>query len=354
MAIDPRKPNEPKNPVEGWVKRFKQQKQKDDARKNGGRVDSEVQEDGGENISDVDVQDPEEDIKAQSRYRGISWKEFVSTHLSRGTVDRLEVINNKWVKVILKAGMDSSAEVIWFSIDSPDRFERNLEAAQNELGIEAAREVPVVYKTRVEMNGGRVDSEVQRDGETNISDVGAHDPEEHIKSLFDEIPANQAVTLQKSGQGAEEQQEQEVKGGEGEKEVEGKTKEVRGGGNKDKESSRLGPTRIVHRNPGEEISLEIEGLGEEELRTKKLPRNKKRLNLVKPGPPRTPLKIDAYDNNNDYADQDFDYVVDPNYVVEPIPEMQDKISRRRFIPYLFQKKTMPDDYADEPDYDYYK
>ena len=116
----------------------------------------------------------------------------------------------------------------------------------------------------------------------------------------------------------------------------------------------MGPTKIVHRNPGEEISLEIEGLGEEELQTKKLSRNKKRLNLVKLGPPRTPLKIDAYDNNNDYADQELDYVVDPNYVVEPIPEMQDKISRRRFIPYLFQKKTMTDDYADEPDYDYYK
>jgi len=53
--------------------------------------------------------------------------------------------------VILKAGgMDS--EVIWFSIGSPDRFERNLEAAQNELGIEAARSVPVLYKTRMEMS----------------------------------------------------------------------------------------------------------------------------------------------------------------------------------------------------------
>jgi len=90
-------------------------------------------------------------LLAQSRYREISWKEFVETHLSRGTVERLEVINSKWVKVILKAGgMDS--EVIWFSIGSPDRFERNLEAAQNELGIEAARSVPVLYKTRMEMS----------------------------------------------------------------------------------------------------------------------------------------------------------------------------------------------------------
>ena len=91
-------------------------------------------------------------LLAQSRYREISWKEFVETHLSRGNVERLEVINSKWVKVILKAGSGMDSEVIWFSIGSPDRFERNLEAAQNELGIEAARAVPVLYKTRMEMS----------------------------------------------------------------------------------------------------------------------------------------------------------------------------------------------------------
>ena len=31
--------------------------------------------------------------------REISWKEFVTQHLSRGTVEKLEVINHKWVKV---------------------------------------------------------------------------------------------------------------------------------------------------------------------------------------------------------------------------------------------------------------
>ena len=32
-------------------------------------------------------------------FREISWKEFVNQHLSRGSVSKLEVINNKWVKV---------------------------------------------------------------------------------------------------------------------------------------------------------------------------------------------------------------------------------------------------------------
>ena len=45
------------------------------------------------------------------------------------------MINNKWVKVQLNSGaMDS--EVLWFSIGSVDTLERNLENAQNDLGIE--------------------------------------------------------------------------------------------------------------------------------------------------------------------------------------------------------------------------
>jgi hypothetical protein len=31
-------------------------------------------------------------------FREISWKEFVAQQLSRGNVERLEVVNNKWVK----------------------------------------------------------------------------------------------------------------------------------------------------------------------------------------------------------------------------------------------------------------
>jgi len=89
-------------------------------------------------------------LLSQSRYREISWKEFVEQHLARGTVDRLEVVNSKWVKVFSKSGVDN--EVLWFSIGSPDRFEKNLDSAQVELGIESAQAVPVLYKTRMEMS----------------------------------------------------------------------------------------------------------------------------------------------------------------------------------------------------------
>eukprot|EP00092_Neocalanus_flemingeri_P036230 GFUD01039447.1.p1 GENE.GFUD01039447.1~~GFUD01039447.1.p1 ORF type:complete len:793 (+),score=314.28 GFUD01039447.1:112-2490(+) len=84
----------------------------------------------------------------QSKYREISWKEFVGSYLSTGKVDRLEVINNKWVKVQLSSGMDN--EVLWYSIGSVDTFERNLENAQTELGMEASRSVPVLYKSQMD------------------------------------------------------------------------------------------------------------------------------------------------------------------------------------------------------------
>jgi len=88
-------------------------------------------------------------IMNASRYREISWKEFVTSYLATGRVERLEVINNKWVKVQMSS-MDN--EVLWFSIGSVDTFERNLESAQHDLGFDAARVVPVLYKTQMEMS----------------------------------------------------------------------------------------------------------------------------------------------------------------------------------------------------------
>merc|ERR1712242_385315 len=84
-----------------------------------------------------------------SRYREISWKEFVTSHLATGKVERLEVINNKWVKVQMNS-MDN--EVLWFSIGSVDTFERNLDSAQHDLGFDTARVVPVLYKSQMEMS----------------------------------------------------------------------------------------------------------------------------------------------------------------------------------------------------------
>merc|ERR1719347_415375 len=85
----------------------------------------------------------------QSRYREISWKEFVGGILAKGNVEKLEVVNKKWVKIHMNSNMGS--EVLWFSIGSVDTFERNLENAQLELGIDASRGIPVIYKSEIEV-----------------------------------------------------------------------------------------------------------------------------------------------------------------------------------------------------------
>lgn len=40
-----------------------------------------------------------------------------------------------------------SQQYVWFNIGSVDTFERNLETAQYELGIEGENRLPVVYST---------------------------------------------------------------------------------------------------------------------------------------------------------------------------------------------------------------
>ncbi|XP_043083265.1 AFG3-like protein 2 [Puntigrus tetrazona] len=78
--------------------------------------------------------------------REITWKDFVHRYLDRGLVDRLEVVNKQFVRVILVPGADSSeGGYVWFNIGSVDTFERNLEAAHYELGLEASNRAAVVY-----------------------------------------------------------------------------------------------------------------------------------------------------------------------------------------------------------------
>ncbi|XP_043837733.1 AFG3-like protein 1 [Dromiciops gliroides] len=76
----------------------------------------------------------------------ITWKHFVQYYLARGLVDRLEVVNKQFVRVIPTPGV-SSEKSVWFNIGSVDTFERNLESAQWELGIEAANQAAVIYTT---------------------------------------------------------------------------------------------------------------------------------------------------------------------------------------------------------------
>lgn len=66
-------------------------------------------------------------------------------------VEKLEVVNKKWVRVRLLPGNSQDAGgVLWFNIGSVDSFERNLENAQTELGVEPLNYVPVIYRTEVE------------------------------------------------------------------------------------------------------------------------------------------------------------------------------------------------------------
>ncbi|XP_051984369.1 AFG3-like protein 2 isoform X2 [Xyrauchen texanus] len=80
--------------------------------------------------------------------REVTWKDFVNGYLAKGVVDRLEVVNKRYVKVIFTPGKTPvDGQYVWFNIGSVDTFERNLETAQLELGIEGENRLPVVYST---------------------------------------------------------------------------------------------------------------------------------------------------------------------------------------------------------------
>uniref|UniRef100_A0A8B9TES6 AFG3 like matrix AAA peptidase subunit 2 n=1 Tax=Anas platyrhynchos TaxID=8839 RepID=A0A8B9TES6_ANAPL len=79
--------------------------------------------------------------------REITWKDFVNSYLSKGVVDRLEVVNKRFVRVIFVSGKSPHEWYVWFNIGSVDTFERNLETVQQDLGIEVENRLPVVYST---------------------------------------------------------------------------------------------------------------------------------------------------------------------------------------------------------------
>ncbi|CAF1055259.1 unnamed protein product [Rotaria magnacalcarata] len=83
-------------------------------------------------------------------YREVTWKDFISQYLLKGYVDKLEVVNKKWVRVRLIPGAPDSMNTLWFAIGSVDSFERNLENVQTEHGIDAGGYVPVLYKTEAD------------------------------------------------------------------------------------------------------------------------------------------------------------------------------------------------------------
>lgn len=82
----------------------------------------------------------------------ITWKEFQGNYLARGVVEKLEVINKKWVRVKLASGsqIGNGGSRAWFYIGSIEAFERNVENAQVEMNVDAANFIPIVYKDETE------------------------------------------------------------------------------------------------------------------------------------------------------------------------------------------------------------
>jgi len=86
-------------------------------------------------------------------YQEITWKEFIQQYLSRGTVEKLEVVNKKWVRVQVMPGNSTPGSgTVWFNIGSVDSFEKNIEAVQLEMGFEQQNLIPVVYKNEFDEN----------------------------------------------------------------------------------------------------------------------------------------------------------------------------------------------------------
>lgn len=80
----------------------------------------------------------------------IAFQKFLSEILPTGQVDRLVVLDKNLVQVIMKnkeASSGPAAGVVHlFTIGSVDAFERALDEAQEELGIERSARVPIVYE----------------------------------------------------------------------------------------------------------------------------------------------------------------------------------------------------------------
>ncbi|CAD6186521.1 unnamed protein product [Caenorhabditis auriculariae] len=83
-------------------------------------------------------------------YREISWKEFYSEFLEPGIVERLEVVDKRWVRIISSSGKHSG-QTCYFNIGSVDSFERSLAQAQHHLAYESDRQIPVLYKSEFDL-----------------------------------------------------------------------------------------------------------------------------------------------------------------------------------------------------------
>lgn len=80
----------------------------------------------------------------------ITFQEFETSYLAKGFVEKLIVVNNEVVEVVLNESGKSHAnhqtpDVFYFTIGSLEVFEEKLKAAQGKYNIPEDRKVPVVY-----------------------------------------------------------------------------------------------------------------------------------------------------------------------------------------------------------------
>ncbi|KRZ13330.1 AFG3-like protein 2 [Trichinella zimbabwensis] len=85
-------------------------------------------------------------------YKEITWKDFINIYLSKGLVEKVEVVNKKWVRVCLNPSGSVETKIPWFSIGSVESFERSLENIQKELNIDVRNYVPVAYRNEMDAN----------------------------------------------------------------------------------------------------------------------------------------------------------------------------------------------------------
>lgn len=94
-------------------------------------------------------------VASGAQAREITFSQFVTDYLERGTVERLVVIDKSLVRVVLRgsgemdgtAGSGMRGAPVYFTIGSVDAFERSLEGAQDDLGVAKGQRLPVSYET---------------------------------------------------------------------------------------------------------------------------------------------------------------------------------------------------------------
>ena len=80
-------------------------------------------------------------------FKETSWQEFRQAYLATGRIKRLFVVQGAWVQAELRDG-DDEGNKIWFTIDSPKTFKKELRREQLRLQIDPSQFVPVMFRNK--------------------------------------------------------------------------------------------------------------------------------------------------------------------------------------------------------------